>query len=287
MEITTAVMQRFSGRLAAAGCGNPKNTAETLLAHVLGCRPLEIYFREFPFEQRAELEALTVRAERGEPVQYITGQVHFRGVEIRCDRRALIPRPETELLVEAVLERVRDSAFAADPAALCIADIGTGTGCIALALLEELPDAVVTGTDISRDALDLARENAERLGVSNRFKTVESSLIDGMAEDSLDLIVSNPPYIASGVCAELDRSVRDFEPHRALDGGEDGLDLIRALVVGAARVLKPGGALFLEIGYDQGSAVFRCLKEAKFKQIEIRKDFSGHDRIVCGCLEKA
>jgi release factor glutamine methyltransferase len=281
MEITTAVVKPFSGRLEAAGCGNPQRAAETLLAHVLGCRPLEIYFRDIRADQQAELEQLIVRAEQGEPVQYITGQVNFRGVEIRCDRRALIPRPETELLVEAVLERVRNSAFAADPASLCIADIGTGTGCIALALLDELPDARVTGTDLSREALDLARENAERLGVSNRFKTIEADLLDGMAEHSLDLIVSNPPYIASGVCAELDRSVRDFEPHRALDGGEDGLDLIRALAGQAAKVLKPGGALFLEIGYDQGAAVSRCLREAGFQQIEIRKDYAGHDRIVC------
>jgi release factor glutamine methyltransferase len=309
---TTQNFQGLGNRLAAAGSGNAKRAVEELVAHVLGCKPLEIYFKTVTPEQQAELEKLIARAEQGEPIQYIIGHVDFRGLEIRCDRRALIPRPETELLVQAVLDNVdatpssrskqgkRDEGVAST---LKIIDFGTGTGCIALALLAELSNAEVIGVDVSPDALSLARENAERLGLSDRFIAVLGNLLnvdatpssrsgqekrdEGVAstffaEASLDIVVSNPPYILSDVCKTLDSSVRDFEPKLALDGGADGLDLIRPLVEQAARVLKPGGGLFLEIGYDQGSAVFQCLEKAGFKNVRIIKDFAGLDRIVVG-----
>jgi release factor glutamine methyltransferase len=212
-------------------------------------------------------------------------------LEIRCDRRALIPRPETELLVQAVLDNVdatpssrsryekRDEGVAST---VKIVDVGCGTGCIALALLAELPDAEVTAIDISPDALALAKENAERLGLAGRFTAVQGNLLSVFAEASLDVVVSNPPYILSDVCKTLDSSVRDFEPKLALDGGADGLDLIRPLVLQATRVLKPGGGIFLEIGYDQGPAVARILKDAGFQRVEIKKDYAGLDRIVLG-----
>jgi release factor glutamine methyltransferase len=262
---------------AAAGSGNAKRSVEELAAHVLGCRPLEIYFREVTPEQQAELDVLIARAEQGEPIQYIIGHVDFRGLEIRCDRRALIPRPETELLVEEVL---KSKARSLTPCR--IADVGTGTGCIALALLAELPNSEVFAVDISSDALALARENAQRLGLAGRFKALQKSLLAGFQESSLDIVVSNPPYILSDVCKTLARSVRDYEPKLALDGGADGLDLIRPLAEQAMRVLKPGGGLFLEIGYDQGAAVALILKPVGFQRVEIKKDYAGLDRIVVG-----
>ncbi|MEI8206736.1 MAG: peptide chain release factor N(5)-glutamine methyltransferase [Kiritimatiellales bacterium] len=294
----SALFQTLETRLKTARSGNAKRAVEELAAHVLGCKPLEIYFREISPEQQAELEELIVRAERGEPIQYIIGHVDFRGLEIRCDRRALIPRPETELLVEEVLKSKTQSLKP-----LRIADVGTGTGCIALALLAELPDAEVIGVDISPDALALARENAERLGLTDRFVTVQGNLLNVDAtpssrskngkrdesvasafftEASFDIVVSNPPYIFSKVLKNLEPCVRDFEPQLALDGGEDGLDLIRPLVEQAARALKSGGGLFLEIGYDQGPAIFQCLENAGFQHVKIQKDFAGLDRIVSG-----
>jgi release factor glutamine methyltransferase len=326
----SAWFQGLEKRLEATGNANPKRSAEELAAHVLGCKPLEIYFREITPEQQAELETLIARAESGEPIQYIIGHVDFRGLEIACDPRALIPRPETELLVEAVLENVdatsssryiRKERGGDTASTIRIADVCTGTGCIGLALAHELPNAKITATDISPEALALAKENAERLGLSDRIEFVQGDLfnVDAtsssrcpgkergedtastlFAENSFDVVVSNPPYIFSKVWKKLEPCVRDREPQLALDGGEDGMDLIRPLVEQAARVLKPGGGLFLEIGYDQGEAVAKCLRaacpqqratretcaanggKAAFKYIRILKDLAGHDRIVAG-----
>jgi len=309
------LVRQLGARLTAAGRGNAKRAVEELAAHVMGCKPLEIYFKTITPEQQATLEKLIVRAEQGEPIQYIIGHVDFRGLEIRCDRRALIPRPETEQLVEQVLQAVQESGIRSQraekvEAASCrwaqrqdaastlkVVDVGTGTGCIALALLAELPNGSVIGVDVSPDALALARENAERLGLSDRFHCLESDLLGAFMVDEasslvaqrqdaastlFDIVVSNPPYILSGVCKMLDSSVRDYEPKLALDGGADGLDLIRPLVEQAAQVLKPGGGIFLEIGYDQGPAVARIFKDAGFQQVEIKKDLAGLDRIVLG-----
>jgi release factor glutamine methyltransferase len=271
--------QTWEHRLATAGHANPRWAIEELAAHLLGCKPLEVYLRVLSLEQQTQLDVLVARAERGEPVQHLIGHVDFRGLEIRCDRRALIPRPETELLVEAILETQADRC-----AALRLADIGTGTGCIALALLAELPNATATGIDISHDALELAGENAQRLGLHHRFQTLENNLLEGFERDSLDLVVSNPPYIPTAICDTLEISVRAYEPRQALDGGPDGLALIRPLAEQALRVIRPGGGLFLEIGYDQGVAAKSCLQAAGFEQVSVQKDWAGLDRIVCGAV---
>jgi len=273
----SAWFQGLGKRLEAAGSGNAKRALEELAAHVLGCKPLEIYFRKMTPEQGAELETLIARAELGEPIQYIIGHVDFRGLEIHCDPRALIPRPETELLVDAVLSSISNQQSSID-----IVDVCTGTGCIGLALASELPNATVTAVDISPDALALAKENAGRLGLSERFQCLENNLLEGIEEALFDVVVSNPPYIFSNVWKTLDPCVRDHEPQLALDGGEDGMDLIRPLVEQAARVLKPGGGLFIEMGYDQGPAVFQTLENSGFQNVRIIKDYSGLDRIVCG-----
>ena len=291
------IFQTLEARLKAAGNGNAKRSVEELAAHVLGCKSLEIYFREMTSAQEEHLEILIDRAELGEPIQYIIGHIDFRGLEIRCDRRALIPRAETELLVEAVL-----SSLDTRHSTLAIADVCTGTGCIGLALAHELPQAQVTAIDISPEALALAKENAARLGLSNRITFVQGNLLEKMVDAAscrvdqrqaraitpaksatfFDTIVSNPPYIFSNVWKNLEPCVRDFEPQLALDGGADGMDLIHPLVEQAARVLKPGGGLFLEIGYDQGKAVFQALETAGFQNVRIIKDLAGLDRIVCG-----
>ena len=271
-------LNEFIKRLEFVGSGNAKRTAEELAAHVIGCKPLEIYFREFTPAQKTEFEKLIARAAGGEPVQYIIGHVDFRGLKIQCDSRALIPRPETELLVESIVQssefRVRSD--------LRIVDVGTGTGCIALSLLNEIPDADVTAVDISLDALALAKKNADALGFGERLKLVQSDLLKCIEAETFDVVVSNPPYIASTVCDKLDSAVRDYEPRLALDGGGDGLDLIRKLAAQAFKILNIGGGIFLEIGFEQGAPAAQCLTDCGFRDVEVRKDYCGHDRIVRG-----
>ena len=273
--------QSLEARLEAVGNGNAKRSVEELAAHVLGCKPLDIYFKEISAEQEVELEKLIARAEQGEPIQYIIGHVDFRGLKIICDSRALIPRAETELLVEEVLQTVSSFEFQVS-SFLQIADVCTGTGCIGLALASELSNAQVTAIDISPEALSLARENAEQLGLTGRFQCLENNLLDGIEENRFDIVVSNPPYIFSKVWKKLESSVKEHEPQLALDGGEEGMDLIVPLVEHAAKVLKPGGGLFLEMGYDQGQAVFQCLEKAGFQNVRVIKDYASLDRIVCG-----
>ena len=326
--------QSLEARLVAAGNGNAKRSVEELAAHAMGCRPLEIYFRDMTDAQATTLDEWIVRAEDGEPIQYIIGTVDFRGVDIGCDPRALIPRPETELLVEAVmleisniecrmskvegqrskvkgreglsLSNLKPQASSLKPSpslSLHIADVCTGTGCVGLALLAELPDAEVIAIDLSSEALALAQENADRLGFSDRFEAVQGDLlaVDAMSSShslrspcdekgdgllfkkaSLDIVVSNPPYILSGAWETLEPCVRDREPRMALDGGVDGMDLIRPLVEQSAQALKPGGGLFIEMGYDQGLAVVACFEAAGFREMKLIQDYAGLDRIVCG-----
>ncbi|MBM4152694.1 MAG: peptide chain release factor N(5)-glutamine methyltransferase, partial [Kiritimatiellaceae bacterium] len=196
----------------------------------------------------------------------------------------LIPRPETELLVEQVLKTISRCGFrSSNP--LRIADVGAGTGCIGLAIVANVANAILTAVDISPDALALAGDNAERLELKPRYRLLQNNLLEGFENHSLEIIVSNPPYISSEVCKALEPCVRDFEPGIALDGGEDGMCLIRPLVLQSARVLKPGGWLFLEIGYDQGPHVVQELEQAGFEQVQLIRDLAGLDRIVSGSIK--
>lgn len=272
VHLVNSVNQRFS----AAGVDNAKRTAEELIAHVLGCGPLEIYLREDPpsADHLRSIEALAARIERGEPLQYVVGHVDFMGLAIRCDPRALIPRPETEQLVETVLT---SKIWQPVPR---VVDVGTGTGCIALALARAHPDAEYIAVDTSPAALELARENIRFHGMEERIELRENHLLDGFPADSCDAVVANLPYIASREWETLSPSVRGHEPQSALDSGPTGLELIEALTGQTRKALRPGGMLFLEFGFDQGKAVERCLEEAGYRGIIIKQDLSGHDRIA-------
>jgi release factor glutamine methyltransferase len=224
----------------------------------------------------ARFEAMAVRRQRREPVAYITGVREFWGLDFIVSPAVLIPRPETELIVEAALERLADPARA-----WRIADVGTGSGCIAVALATERRAAAVTATDISAAAIEVARENATRHGVQDRVAFVETSLLSG-TDGPFDLIVANPPYVPTFARTALAPDVREFEPDAALFGhGADGLDEARAILTQAATRLAPGGWLLMEFGYGQGDEVREAASGVPGLRAEmILRDLQGHERTL-------
>lgn len=267
--------------LAKQGAPDPRVACELLAARLFKCGRLELYRYADAVPDERLVEALRrglQRVAKGEPVQYVLGQWDFRKLTLKVDRRALIPRPETELLVDLVLKsrQVRET-----PKPLVV-DVGTGTGCIILSLAKELRDGVFVGLDISPEALALARENAAFTGLEGRVLFAESDGCGEFDPASVDVLVSNPPYIPSKVVDGLAPHIRGHEPRLALDGGPDGLDVYRSLLLDAVMVLKSGGAVFLEIGDEQGSALRDMLDEYGFTDVAIAKDYSGRDRYAMG-----
>ncbi|MGM0554835.1 MAG: peptide chain release factor N(5)-glutamine methyltransferase [Myxococcota bacterium] len=261
---------------------SPRVDAEVLLAHVLGLPRIELYAafdRPMGPDELAEYRALIKRRLAGEPVAYLTGSRGFWSIDLKTDARALIPRPETEHVVEAALDFLEE-----DDVDAAVIDVGTGTGAIALALADERPNIRVAATEIDPDTAALARENVEALEFGGRVEVVECDLFEEVSEDFFpaDLIVSNPPYIAENERDEVMRDVHENEPHEALYAGEDGLDVIRRLVPEAAERLRSGGQLIVEIGYRQGDAVRGIFEDAGFDNVTVRKDYADHDRVVVG-----
>lgn len=270
-------LARARTRLEQAGIAEADNKLRWVAGHLLGCGLLEVrrHLAVVPApEMAARFEAMAARLEQDEPVQYVIGETDFMGLRIRCDARALIPRPETELLVQCAEDFLRTRSGIP-----VVVDVGTGTGCIACTLARRVRSARVLATDLSADALELARSNAMALGVFVTFR--QSDQLAGLADASVDLVVSNPPYVRTAECDQLPRTIRDFEPRLALDGGTDGLRAISRLVSEAARVIFPGGRLMLEIGEDQADAVQELLSaKALFRCLEIKSDFAGNPRLA-------
>ena len=274
-----ALLAAARRRLAAAGIAETDNKLRWVVAHLLGGNLLAAlrHLDEIPAPDVAERFAAAVeRLATDEPVQYVVGETEFMGLRLRCDPRALIPRPETETLVACAEEFLREKQ------APVVVDVCTGSGCIACALAVRAPGARVVATDVSPAALDLARENARLLGAAVEFR--QADLLEGVAADSVDLVVSNPPYVATAECERLDRTVRDFEPRLALDGGPDGLQTISRLVSAAAHVLKSEGRLMMEIGDDQAAAVEEMLcRSFPLQFLRLRSDCAGRARVAVAC----
>lgn len=254
-----------------------RRDAETMLLHLLGKNRAWMLAHmddELGYECAEQYIALLERRFAGEPMQYIFGETEFYRLPFRVTRDVLIPRPETEHVVEKVLEL---AAKFSNPR---IVDVGTGSGAIAVALAHELPEAEVTATDISAAALNVARENALRNNVAEHVRFVEGDLLDPVAGEQFDVVVSNPPYVSWGDRASLAAEVRDYEPGQALFAGADGLDVYRRLIPQAFAALAQDGYVVLEIGYGQEPPVGALLGEAGFENIEFIPDLQGIPRVA-------
>ena len=285
MEIWTIkkLLDWVSRYFADKGIDSPRLSAELLLCHVLGLERIQLYTlfdRAVDPPQLAELRALVKRAGEHEPVAYLVGRCEFYSLPLKITPDCLIPRPETEHLVEKSILLLRQRQGAQQVLDLC-----TGSGCIAAAIAKNVKDVQIVATDISDAALNVAAENIDKLKLGERVKLLCGDLFDpiieGLDETRFDLIVSNPPYVSEPEYAALDKNVKDYEPAGALLAGADGLDVYKRILEKIDDFLKSDGALMMEIGYAQGSAIRDLLENTGvFKTIAIEKDFANNDRIA-------
>lgn len=276
-------IQRSTEFLAKKGADSPRLQAELLLAHLLKQPRMRLYLNFerslTPSEVDAFRELIRRRGQR-EPLQQIVGSTSFCGLELTVSRDVLIPRPETELLAERGWTFLNQLSTINHQPSLAL-DLGTGSGCLAIALACKCAAAEVYAVDISPEALALARQNATRHGLAERIRFLQGDGFAALPEGArFDLIISNPPYIPSGDIASLQPEVRDYDPHRALDGGADGLDYGRRLAVESARFLKPDGRVMLEFGDGQAEPLRGILQEQKWVVEAIEEDYNHQPRIM-------
>ena len=261
--------------LAANHVGSPRMNAEVLLMHALACDRAYVYAhpeREITPDEQARYEVVLAERAGGKPSQYITGHQEFWGLDFIVSPAVLIPRPETEHVVETVLELAREFARPR------IVDVGTGSGCIALSLAKERPSAEIVAVDISPDALEIARANAVRLQMDRRVDFQKRDLLHGFTPASFDFVVSNPPYVAEAEPDKVQREVREFEPRVAVFAGESGMEAYRLLIPQAQEVLRPGGWLVIEIGFSIEAAVRDLLRD--WSEVQVTADLQGIPRVV-------
>jgi release factor glutamine methyltransferase len=261
------------------GIDSPRLCAELLLAHAMRCERISLYTR-FDHEPKEEVlepfRRLVREATTGKPIAYLTGTKEFFSLPFQVTPDVLIPRPETEILVERTLDLARKAAITT-PAIL---DLGTGSGCIVVSLARHLPEARLAASDVSEAAIAIARGNAERHGVGERIEFRAGDLFEPWGPSSrFDMIVCNPPYVATRG-APVDANVRDFEPHVALLAGEDGLDVIRRVLLSAPEHMRPGGNLLMEIAFDQAARVRDLLDGSVWQNINTYRDGAGHERVL-------
>ncbi len=261
--------------------------AEILLAHVLQTTRMDLYLKHDRPVYKGELEefrSLCRERLKGRPLQYITGEQIFFGYSFLVDERVLIPRPETELVLEHTLERMSASGFK-ERRDVAILDIGTGSGCLAIMLALKLPDATVTAVDLSQDALEVAGYNARRHGVTERIRFLRADALSRVFVDEVggayDVVLSNPPYIPEQEWAGLQTEVKDHEPKMAL-AVSDGYVFYRAIASNAAALLRDGGVLCFELHADGAHQVHEIVTAQNFKEVEVHKDYSGWDRVLSG-----
>lgn len=269
------VLKEAARALKAAGIEEPGKEAESIITLGAGISRLSLYRDNPAIEPEAggEIRSMLARRARREPLQYIVGRVEFRGLNLSVGKGVLIPRPETELLIEELLEQ-SDAKEAP-----CILDLCTGCGPLALSAAQELPSCRVYATDTSSAALSHARENARLNGIGNVL-FLKGSLFGPVKGRTFDAILSNPPYVESAAIDTLQPEIRLYEPRAALDGGPDGLDFYRRILKGAPAHLKPGGAVILEVGFGQAKRVSGIARASGLEALRIRKDHAGIERVM-------
>ena len=269
--------------LSGKGIESPRLSSELLLSYVLSLKRIELYTqfdKQVPKQQLDHLHGLVKRAGLHEPVAYLTGKTEFYSLELEITADCMIPRPETELLVQRAIEFLRTRS-----GTQFVCDLCTGSGCIAVAIAKNFPDARVTATDISDAALTVAARNIEKHQLKGQVRLLRGDLFEPIIQQldvtQFDLIVCNPPYVSTAEYENLDKNIKDYEPVSALLAGEDGMDVYRRIIENVGEFLKPGAALILEIGYSQGPAVRELLEQTgTFSEIKIEKDINDNDRIV-------
>lgn len=293
---TRRLLDWMTGAFREKGLDSPRLLAELLLGHVFACDRLSLYThadRPATQPERDTLRSLVGRALKHEPVQYLVGEAWFFSLPFAVDRRVLIPRPATETIVEHALQRVRRDCASLgcgpEGEGLAFADVCTGSGCIAVALLRNLPRARAVATDLSEDALEVARANAARHGVLDRLALARGDLLDPVRDASplvapggFAFVLSNPPYIPDDEWAGVEPNVRDYEPVSALRGGVDGLDLVRPVVAGATALLREGGELLVEVAASRAREALSIAADAGLRDPRILKDFEGFERVIVG-----
>lgn len=278
---TRKLLDWLRGALKDKGIDDARLCAELLVAHVIGCQRLRLYMeadRPASPDELATLRNLAKRALNHEPVQYLVGEWSFYGITLKTDKRALIPRPESQTLVDEAVNAIKDI----EDRPPLVADVCTGSGCIAIAIASQAPTAIVHACDIDADALALAGENIERTNLADRITTFEGDLLAALPDaEPYDAIVANPPYIPDDEWAAVAPNVKDHEPTHALRGGADGLDLVRPLVSQAADRLRPGGLLAIEVASARaGEALQILIADDRFRDATIVRDFAGRPRVV-------
>jgi release factor glutamine methyltransferase len=278
-------VRSWAARLEAAGTDAPKLSAELLTAEALGLPREELLKKrilapdaELPEKERRQAESFLLRREQGEPAAYILGRKEFYGRDFLVTRATLIPRPETELLIDEALRFIRELPAGCPP---LLADLGTGTGCIAVTLALEARPRRALAVDLRPDALAVARENARRLAAPGLTFILADYTLPLFREAALDLFVSNPPYISAAEYAALGPEIRAFEPRTALTSGESGLEHLATLEKAARQTLKPGGLLLMEMGWQQGEALLALFRNSgrAWGELRIMRDLSGLDRV--------
>ena len=279
----SGLLRETERRLRAAGVPEPETDAALLLEEISGLNRAAWFLKQHePAPQQAadRLEELTAKRAARIPLQHLLGTAWFMGLPFAADGRALIPRPDTETLAELVLEAQRRGEI---PEGASLLDLCTGSGCIAVSLAKLGSFGAVTAADLSEEALEAAAENAARNGCP-QIHLMKSDLLEAFEGTRFDVITANPPYIARAEIPSLMPEVRDHDPLMALDGGEDGLVFYRRLAVECPAALRPGGSLFLEIGWDQGAPVRELLLAAGFAAVQVHPDLAGNDRVVSARL---